>query len=362
MNVVRRVGAGLALGALALATLATPAAAAQRPLAMNINLSLGCVSGSAVSHSLIKVTIRARDNSLKDKDVLTAGGNGSWLSCPNIVNEPIVSGDRIKVVDVDTNEQLSYRVPLLTINVDRSTDVVSGKAPAGDAVELEATDNTGPLFGRPPFDVVSHVSARPDGTYSYDFNKRGADLIAGTALKVHTTTMGGRIHVHRIMTVPGIFIYIGESTFQGYTQPYNGVHMTLTKGGNTVATGNGVGSDFLFSGMFTGRFADANNEPYRVKGGEWFSAPSLGPDESWQIPAIKPNINLATDVVSGTCFANGPWLVETQSGAFDYGMTSGSGAFSTDLSSQGGIASGDELIIGCLTSGGDAVLQDMFLH
>ena len=64
------------------------------------------------------------------------------------------SGDKIKVVDYDTHQTLNYTIPRMTLSVNRSTDVVSGVAPAGTHMALEAADFNTPLFGKDPYDVI----------------------------------------------------------------------------------------------------------------------------------------------------------------------------------------------------------------
>ena len=293
----------------------------------------------------------------KDKRRQSATSDGYWSGCVDFFSDAIASGDRIKVVDYDTNQTLNYTVPRMTLSANRSTDVASGVAPAGLHMTLEAADFNTPLFGKDPYDVFVDLVADGGGTWSHDFGADDIDLMTGAGLELSASGAGGAVTVRRDFSVPGLFVLLDSARFGGYMRPYFPIGITLKTGGSTVATGHAVGDA---SGQYDGRFVDGVGEPYRLMGGETLSAPKLG--ISWTVPQVNGTANRQSDVVAGTCFANNPWVVIAGVFAFANGMTDGSGAFSVDLSDQGGIAKGDQVIIGCFSGAGDVVEEDLVVN
>ncbi len=346
------VGAGVLIG-----VLATPAFGANRPLSLSILLGDSCVDGLAKPNTVIKFTIEDASGSLKGRDALMTQGDGSWYGCVDFFSDGLTTGDHIKVVDYDTHQQLSYTIPRITLAVDRVSNVVSGKAPAGMRLALEAADFNTPLFGKDPYDIVKHVTANGGGTYSHDFDTDGIDLMAAAQLELRASAQGGAISLRRDLTVPGLFVVINQAEFGGYLRPYFPIGITLKVGGSKVATGNAVGDS---SGQFDGRVIDADGELYRVVGGEWLKAPALG--IAWTVPNINGAASRHTNVLTGTCFAHEPWVVIAGYFGYANGMTNGSGAFSVDLSDQGGIAKGDQVVIGCFTKAGDVVEEELVVQ
>jgi hypothetical protein len=340
--------------ALMLGIVATPALAAPRPLTMDILLDDYCVQGSAKPNTVIKYVIKDGSGQVKGRDAQLTESDGYWVACVDYFADGLATGDRIKITDYDTNQTLTYTIPRLTLTVNRSTDVVSGRAPAGTHVDLEAADFNTPLFGEDPYDIVKTVTANGASSYSHDFGNNGIDLMAGAYLEARITGAGGAVTVRRDMNVPGLFLLLGQSTFSGYMRPYFPVGITLKTGGSTAATGHAVGDA---SGEFFSKFVDADGDQYRLAGGESLKAPKLG--IAWQVPQIHGTVNRQTDVVSGTCFPNAVWAVVAGDFGFANGTTGGSGNFSVDMSDQWNLVKGDFVAIGCFTNAGDLVEQDL---
>jgi hypothetical protein len=348
-----------AVGVLALAgatfvSLAAPVAAAPRPLQATVGVGGGCIDGQAKPNTFVKVVVRDVNGVQKDREAVTVDAQGAWQSCIDFLAEPLGAGDKVSLFDFETHQALKFTIPRVTMTVNRVSDVVSGTAPAGMKLAVEAADSQGILFGDQPYDLIKHVVAAGDGTWSHDFGSDGINLIGGAQLEVRESLKGGNVLIYRDMNVPGVQIMLGSSEFIGYIAPYKHIGIKLTQGGNKVATGDAVGDQ---TSGFDGRFVDAQGELYRVAGGEWFGAPALGSDASWQIPVIGGTANVQSDVVTGTCFANNPYVVEAGPIAFAFGTSASNGSFSVDLTDFGGIAHGDGVLIACLSSGGDAVIQ-----
>ena len=174
--------------------------------------------------------------------------------------------------------------------------------PAGKKVTVEVSDYGNSLFGGDPYDETRKLNVSGGGSYSHDFSTDGIDLLGGAEVMVDYSAQGGLVHVIRRMTVPYLYIQIGDSHFGGAARPNKHVGLTLTLGGNEVATGDAV-ADFVSSG-FDGLFVDADGDTYKIVGGEHVASTGIAGDASFTIPAINAQVALASDKISGTCFAN----------------------------------------------------------
>ena len=354
-----------AVGVFALATatfaaIAAPVAAAPRPLQAIVGVGGGCIGGQAKPNTFVKAVVRDSTGETKIRTAATVDAQGSWNACIDLSAEPIGSGDKIRLLDFETGQTLNFTIPRVTMTVNRVTDVVSGTAPAGMKLTVEAADSQGILFGDQPYDLIKHVTTSSGGTWSHNFGSNGINLIGGAQLEVRESLKSGNVLIYRDMYVPGVQITLGSSEFFGFIAPYKHIGIKLDQGGNRVATGDAVGADV--SSGFDGRFVDAQGELYRVAGGEMFHAPALGSDASWRIPEINGTANAQSDVVTGTCFANDPFVVEAGLFAFASGTSDSNGNFSSDLTDTGGIAHGDAVLIACLSSGGDVVVQNLTVN
>jgi len=355
-----RVVRGIAAAAVALVSLgafASPALGAPRPITMDVLIGDSCVSGFAKPGTVVKVTIKDPSGNVVGTDAMLSGSDGSWFGCEGIFADALAAGNRIKVFDYDTNQTLNYTIPRITLSVNRVTNVVSGHAPAGMRLTLEAADFNAPLFGQDPYDVVKHLTVGAAGTYSHNFSNDGVDLMAGAQLEVRTRTADRAVTTRRDLVVPGLFVNIDQASFGGYMQPFQHLGIKLTINGAKVATGDGVGD---FSGQVQSEFVDALGEPYRLKGGEMLTAPALA--ISFTVPKIAGAVDKATDRVSGTCFRNGAYVVLAGDLGFANGTAGVAGHFSVDMSEQMDLRRGDEVLIACFTRTGDVVEQDIIVQ
>ena len=179
-----RAAAALTIGAVSVVSLATPALAGPRPLTLDVGVGDYCVSGQAKSNAFVKVVIRDSIGNTKGRSAATVDPYGAWQACVDYYADPIEAGDTINLLVFTTGQKLSYTVPRITLDVNRVTDVVSGKAPAGTKLTIEAADSSGPLYGHDPYDVTKHAKANGAGVYSHDFGADGIDLIGGAFLEV----------------------------------------------------------------------------------------------------------------------------------------------------------------------------------
>jgi hypothetical protein len=363
----RRRIASSAIGVLLLVgAAATNVSAAPPPLTVQVSVGDYCVYGTAKSNATVKVVIRDSDNNVKGRDVQVVSDYGEWSGCVDYYGDVLQAGDKVKATVFETGQERSFTIPRLVIQTNRVTDVVSGKGPAGSALTLFASDYGWSYYGMDDYDASQDVVVSGAGTYSYDFGNQGIDLLGGASVAAVWSAQGGNVSVIRSMTVPYVSLYLGRSQFYGAARPSQYVALSLTIGSTEVAEGHAVASYgpglSYQSTDFEGRFVDSDGEPYRVHGGEQLSAPALGSDADWQVPAINGTVDLATDKVSGTCFPNSLYIVLVSSSdayGSDYGTANGSGNFTKDMTAAAGnVRSGAIIDILCVSPSRDQVQQE----
>jgi hypothetical protein len=351
--------AALVLGGMLSGLFAGVAAAAKQPITFQIFIGDSCVSGTAKPNSFLKVIITDRSGIQKGRGAVETDPEGNWSACLQQGIRPMAPGDKVAVTDFETGQKRSFKVPTLTGRVDRGSNVVSGKAPTGTTVELEAFDFRFDLWGE-QYDAVREVVAS-GGSYSYDFDNAGVDIKGGASVVIRWRSGADVVMVGRFQIAPYVVLTLGQSDFAGASGPNKLAQLTLTGGGGVVARGNGVGS--YGDTTFYGDFADDDGERYFVKGGEQLSAPMLGAAASWRVPQIAGRADVATDVVSGRCFANGRFVTLAQGpGGLGYGLGFGTaradGSFSVDLTDQVDIAKGFRVGVLCYSAEGDEISQE----
>src|SRR3712207_6080957 len=116
------------------------ASAATNPIKFEIFIGDSCVYGKAKPNSFLKVIITDRSGVQKGRGAVESDPDGNWSACMQQGVRPMAPGDKVAVSDFETGHKRSFTVPTLTGRVDRCTNVVSGKAPTGTTVEVEAFD------------------------------------------------------------------------------------------------------------------------------------------------------------------------------------------------------------------------------
>src|SRR4051812_1768869 len=356
---LRRVAAAISFGLMLAVVISSATFAAPRPITFEIFIGDSCVFGRAANNSFLKVVIHDRAGSLKGRGAVEADGQGYWQACmPQGV--AVLTGDKISGRVFDTTQSRNFTVPLLTGKVDRGTNVVSGKAPAGTKVQLEAFDFRFDLWGE-TYDVTHDVVAS-SGSFAYDFDADGVDIRGGASVVIRWRNSGDTVQVGRFQIAPYLNMQIGRSDVAGASSANGAIKVTLRDASsNVLATATGVGT--YGDTSFYATYADSDGEPYTLKGGERLSAPALGGQSSWHVPAIKPKADLALETVSGTCFPNGRVMAIAQNlNGFDYGLehttAAADGKFTVDLSAQLNIKAGFRLAVLCYSRDGDEVVQE----
>jgi hypothetical protein len=354
----------LLMGTILLGTAATAASAAPRPITFDVFIGDFCFGGRAKNNSFLKVIIHDKDGVQKGREAVEADPAGFWQTCTFLSAGPMAPGDKIDVEVFDTGQKRTFTVPLLTGRVDRGTNVVSGKAPAGSSVTIEAFDFRWDLWGESYDEVVDVVAT--GGNFTYDFDNSGIDIKGGANVVVFWSNAGDTVHVGRFQIAPFLSLQLGLAQLAGAARPNGLLSITLkNSSGNVLARGNGVGA--YGDTTFYGEFADADGEAYKLRGGEKLNAPALGAASSWTVPNIAAQTDVAADKIKGKCFPNQRFLVLSNNpNGFEFGLTfgtaAGNGAWEVDLTDQVNIKRGYRVAVLCYSAGGDEVVGEFMAN
>lgn len=173
MHVTRRLWMRVAMMAFLVLAL-VPAAPTAAAAAITFNLAIGdrCVYGTKPAGGTLTVTLVAPNGIQRDKRK-DASGEPTWSVCFRVSTRP---GDRIRAVRGSVRRTIT--VPTVTATLDRVTDVLSGRAPAGRTLTIRAqhcslSGDCDPLVSR-----TATADAR--GRYRKDLTSgvdiRGADV------------------------------------------------------------------------------------------------------------------------------------------------------------------------------------------
>lgn len=328
---------------------AVPAQAA-RGITFKVYLGSVCVGGRAGSDAGVNVTWKDSDGSLKQSGFKRANGKGYWAYCGDFM-EHVEKGDTIKA-KVGSRVR-TVTVPRLKMNIDRQTDMVSGKAPGDAALTVTACSRYSFDWANCYDDIVV---AAPDGSFSSDFsgvtNVRGRDW-------VEVSLKEGNDRFLRWLSAPYIRVVRGSARFSGHYRPFRSVTVELHEGATTKDSWTARADDSAY-GRYVGRFTDADGHGEWVRTGDRIVASNPGFDADWIVPNVSATVNKRTDVVKGTCVPDRPFKVEATNKAGTktvkaLGKADGSGSFTRDLTKKMDVKAGTVLWIMCSLPSGDVV-------
>lgn len=362
----KRVGVSIGTACLAaslvLATMPAAAEAAYRPIRFTIDLGWWCVAGRATDNAWVKVTWKDGDGQLKQSGGARASGKGYWVFCGD-GEERVEVGDIVKAKVGTRSRRIS--VPRLNLVIDRDADTVTGKAPAGVTVALDAQKLQ--LFWTwEEGQEVTKTTADAGGNFFVDYGDprylghvldlRGRDYV----LAWFRTAQGDIIY--RGQHVPYIALTRGKARFDGVFRPFKKLTVELWRAGAMLDDWNGR-ADTWDWGWFRGRFADKDGETYRVRAEDRIVATAIGSDADWTVPAVWITGDPVWDTVRGTCdTGSGEQYgvsIRSNSGKLkrQFGGTTiaGGGVFRTFHKSRVDIRSGDVVRLHCRLPSGDHV-------
>jgi hypothetical protein len=264
-----------------------PAAAdAARPIAFRITMG-ACPKGIASDDATLRVDWRDADGVLKATGTTKVSSTGLWVFCGSPSGDPspegIEPGDAITVAERGGTSR-TLVVPRFFVRVDRQTDVVSGRAPAGTEVHVTIRNETQDASSDIPVDGTGRFS----GDLTDRFDIRGGDLVT-------IEQMAGRDRFTATARAPWVRIWLGRALldWSGLAGMAGLVTLSTTdRREATAPVGEGTG---------TSRFLDAAGDPVRARVGAGVDATVIARDGRISIPDVRLTIAPSTDVVVATC-------------------------------------------------------------
>jgi len=319
-----------------------------------VALGSNCIGGGGPNGAAFSIQLKDRDGtSVQTKHGSTAAG-GSWSLC---LKRAVNSGDRLTVNDGEHHR--TFTVPGLTVSVNRATDVVAGRAPAGVTVRITGTHRT-TLIGGVPFPEVA-TTASANRQYSADLTG-AVDLSGGDSYLVRYFTSSGDT-IYRLGYVPYFVATLGESSITANVNRGQLVSFTSRDSSGAV---KGSARDIadITTGEIDTQLADRFGGAIWTRAGDRIRA-SFSADAQIKVPPMALTANASSDVASGRCAASVGFEVyayHTTGGfafASQFGTTKADGKFSVDMSKGASatydLKSGDFIAAVCRLGAGDRI-------
>jgi hypothetical protein len=327
---------------LALALLAPGPALADGPLDLELRLGSRCLSGHKPTDQPVKVKLLRRDGKALETRQ-DASTDFEWSIC--FRDHVPVAGNRIRLTNGTFERTVS--VPDLTLALDRVTNVVRGRAPAGRTIDLAyaACDSEGLCLKSPPVTVT----ANGHGRYRKDLSSASIDIDGSDIVRAIYTNSGG-----------DRFYREGRAPYMTITGPNRFKLSCLPAGSTTVRLLSPTGVLRASRSSDTPRGCRTVSGTFRRNGhavnihtGDRIRSDFAG-DARMVWPS--PHVSASDYSYSGRCFSNVDWhltIIDGDSIATYSGQTDADGRFS-----QMGyqlIAPGAALRLTCESIRGDRV-------
>ncbi len=306
--------------------------------------------------------LRDHDGFVKDRAPATTDGTGD-LEMTRSFHAIIENGDFIRATDGVAAHTRTFQVPRIAANINRVTNAVSGKGPAGESVDVSAcvyTSVSGCTTDGPYTALVDS-----NGDWSYDFsptNLRGDDSVYVDWSDALNDS------VERQLTVPFATVIFGGNTFLGTAARGSLVHMSLrNKNGNLKAKSQASAAPLFGSSVvFFGEWRK-QSYPVNVRAGDRVVG-TYASDGTMIVPSVTATPNAGTDRISGHCFNNAAFEVsarhnDNSDSAYFDGTTGATGTFNIDITTNNpayDLLSNDEILLECQNSKGDLIANSLF--
>jgi hypothetical protein len=271
-------------------------------------------------------------------------------------NRSVAPLDHIRATKGSTTRE--FVVPLITVVVNRTSNVVSGHAPANDTVTFSGCHYSDFLNCH---SIVGNAPTSSTGTYSKDLS---ASVDLGGLDYVYTSWYSASgDQVEREGYAAKIAVTVGSAYVTGTAAPGKAVHAELDTSSHHLKGGGNDVSDWN-TGSWSTTFVDTNGAPVYPRSEDIVTGTYAG-DPTVTIPATSVTATAATDHVSGHCLTSRPIQVyayhPTVAGySYAYTTANGSGNFTVDMSNTNypsfDLVSHDKLEVRCLTAHGDVII------
>lgn len=347
---------------LAVVAPAAPAAAAPPSFTFRIDLGSNYVDGTGPNNDDILLVLRDRANFVKDRAPATTDGTGS-LNMTRGFHATIENGDKIQATDGVPAHARTFAVPRIAATINRVTNVVSGKGPAGQSVDVSAcvANSFDGCTDVGPF----NVPVNSNGDWSYDFSP--TNLRGGDDVDVEWSDAAGD-SVRRQLTVPFVAVVFGGNTFFGTAARGSVVGMSLRDGNGNLKAKTQSSAAALFGSEII-YFGEWRKQSYavNVRAGDRIAG-TFASDATITVPRVETIPNAGTDRIRGHCFNNAFFEVSARhadgsdSSYYD-GTTGANGTFNIDITTNNAaydLLSDDEILLQCQNSHGDSIGNSFF--
>lgn len=330
--------------ALAVALL-IPAIPAHAAPAFTWNSLLRGSCGSGTAPKAANLTIILRSSAGKELDrtsTIASADTGAFAVC--FTKAEVAPGRTITIKSGPAGRTIT--VPRVTLGVNRVTDVISGRAPAGMNIAIGYTDVA--VDGEFPYPGLPR-KADAQGRYLLDYTNR-ADIRGGDTVNVVATTGGGDTFS---LTVPVAGMILrprgGASADVTGAEDATVTLRLRTKAGTLLASA----SRFLRAGT-TGQMTLRKNGMAVTPAAGQVVTGTFASDARMIIPSPAIEADAGIEAVAGTCFADQELLVRNVTqGTSSYGTADGSGTFLVLLEQD----PGDGIAVDCHDRHGDVIVS-----
>jgi hypothetical protein len=285
----------LVLGSVVLAvgTLAFPATAGSPRFTFHLDLGDPCLSGTGRTDARHRVSLFTPGGLLRDRVVVRSRG-ATYRACFIL---DMNANDRLRVRS--GGQGRTFRIPDIQPFVDRVTDKVSGRAPAGTKVSLSLEDVV---------PVQRTAVARPDGRYQVDFTS-ARDISAGDAILAQWAHGGDAVNA--LQVTPFIIFKVFDDALDGSANRGADVSIELL-----AADGRHRGDAHAEPGkygQFESTFRNEDGAPIYPSPGDRILAPEIASDLDLLVPSMPLHADAAADVVRAGCMPGARYFLLIES-------------------------------------------------
>lgn len=357
-RLVLRISAPAAMAALLILGLigvsAAPTVAAGAGYRFHVYLPSSCVDGYGPPSTAFSLKVTDPDGKPMQMKAGNTDSNGLFDIC---FKREIDAGDTLYAND-GLNHR-TFKVPFLTASINRVSDVVRGRAPAGKTLGITGYHNPGLICCGFSFPQVT-VKADKTGHFRRDLSST-VDLLGNDFVDVEYATPAGDI-IHRTGYAPYFSVTVGDLSIGGIVT--RGALVSFTERGKTgTLKGSARAIGQTSNGMFTTKLTNGFGAAVFVRTGDVATA-SFASDAKITVPPMALTGTQSTDVVSGKCRPSVPFLAYASNAvgngySYQGGTTAADGTLSADMSSgqyaSFDLQSGDIIRLTCKSPAGDTV-------
>ncbi|CAN5459972.1 hypothetical protein BH20CHL6_BH20CHL6_09390 [soil metagenome] len=343
--------ASLATALVLAATLAGTARAGGGGFSFDVLLNDTCVSGTGPADTGLAISLRTFSGHLRDRFRTTTDGDGNWVGCFRL---GVRGGNVIKALGGGSSE--SWRIPKITLDTERVSDVVSGLGPENTTLALTVVHYPGFASGREISVAEREVTTDGDGDYSTDFSDAVA-IVGGDQVSALLQQDGNRATI--VNLAPRMGIFRNDDVAFGNLNPGDPVHVELRRADGSLKAQ--LTSPGFFSNFWDGILYAPDGTSVAARPGDVLWS-DIASDSRFTLPVMALNGSATRDTVYGRCMPNRPYeviVVRESLTEFVFesfrGRTNGAGRFVKEVSARVDLQRGDRLTLECKFATGDLV-------